>query len=43
MSDIIEFILEKLNIVKDLNLGTNTEMLMEFCYDIENYKKESNE
>lgn len=40
MSDIIEFILEKLNIVKDLNLGTNTEISMEFCNNIENYKKE---
>lgn len=40
MSDIVEFILEKLNIFKDLTFGTDTEISMEFCDNIENYKKE---
>ena len=43
MSDIVGFILEKLNIFKDLAFGTDAEILMEFCDDIENYKKENNE
>ena len=43
MSDIIEFILEKLNIFKDLAFETDTEISMELCDNIENYKKENNE